>query len=107
MRLLSSFRNSFLRSPQTRRRRPPLEPAPRRLAFETCEPRNLLASDIAVVAFDADGQNPVVHYDITGDHVSSFTIAIYAAPEGSSTGTMIGFKTVTNAADLAAGTGHA
>jgi hypothetical protein len=89
-----------------RRERSGRGPQYKPLTFEVCEPRSLLAADIEVSGFDADGQNLRVEYGVAGEDAAPFTIAIYGSSDGCTLVTMLGSVRVENAADLAVGEGH-
>lgn len=102
---------SWLRSPFAERRRQRLGHSNARrkfprLSLEQFESRDMLATDIAITGFDANGQHPVVHYNVSGENAAPFTIAIYGSVGGMAP-TMLGSKQVTSGADLAVGTDHA
>src|SRR4051812_21184163 len=70
------------------------------LTFESCEERSMLAADIAITGFNADGSHLIVHYDVSGDNAPPFDINVYSTPDGTNL-TLCGSARVENAADLA------
>jgi len=54
----------------------------RRLQFEPLEQRQLLATDLALGAFHANGYDLLVDYEVTGDDARPFDIEIYTSRDG-------------------------
>ena len=104
--VLSLFGDRFNRSFLPRQRRVRRVSRFRPLAVELCEVRNMPAADIALVSFDADGQSPIVHYDIAEENAAAFTISIYGSPDGAIQGAWLGSKRVESSTDLEIGQGH-
>lgn len=50
--------------------------------FECLELRNLLAADLAITSFGADGTSLVIDYEIAGQTAGDFNIAIYRSFDG-------------------------
>ena len=78
----------------------------RRLGFQQLENRNMLAADLDIVGFDANGSDLVVRYDIANANVSAFDIAIYSSVDGVNTQTLLDTFRVTQSGQLTQGTGH-
>ena len=55
-----------------------------RRQHEMLESRWLLAADIAVTDFHADGTNLLVDYDISGRSVAAFNVSVYCSTDGTS-----------------------
>jgi len=86
------------------RRRLGTDNSPRRnLSFQSLEPRQLLASDITVTDFTANGTNLLVNYDIAAESAPTFNISVYRSADGVSRDALIGSQEVTLESDRTAG----
>ncbi len=77
--------------------------------LEPLEERQLLATDLGLTSFQADGTNLLVGYDVddtNGGPVDPFNISIYRSSDGATLDSLLVTHQVTDPADLQVGTGH-
>ncbi|MCA9269642.1 MAG: LEPR-XLL domain-containing protein, partial [Planctomycetales bacterium] len=74
--------------------------------FEPLEPRKLLAADLVVQSFTADGVDLHVGYDVLNENATAFDVTIYRSSDGVALDAAIATQRVTDSALLAVGTGH-
>ena len=70
------------RREQCKQRRP--------FSIEQFEPRQLLASDIAVTEFGATGTHLVVAYDIAEETAPAFNVSVYRSADGVTRDALVG-----------------
>jgi Ca2+-binding RTX toxin-like protein len=78
----------------------------RAMRLEKLQDRRMLATDLAVSAFEADGQDWTVTYDVNTQAATAFDVGVYRSNDGVTADTLIQTQRITNAAELAVGTGH-
>jgi hypothetical protein len=66
----------------------------RAFAFQTLEPRQLLASDIALTDFAANGRNLLVSYDIAAETAPAFNVSVYRSSDGVTRDSLIGSREI-------------
>ena len=78
----------------------------RSMRMEQLQDRRMLATDLIVSSFGADGQDWTVTYDVTDQAAAAFDIGIYRSSDGVTADTLIQTERITDSADLTVGSGH-
>ncbi|HUT14561.1 MAG TPA: LamG-like jellyroll fold domain-containing protein, partial [Thermoguttaceae bacterium] len=79
----------------------------RSLQLEPLEERQLLAIDLGITGFFADGEDPAVSYQIDGDEAPAFDIGIYRSFDGITPDALLGTRRIDNPAALSPGSHEA
>jgi hypothetical protein len=66
----------------------------------------MMAADLVVTGFTADGEDLVVTYDVTTDTAAEFDIGVYRSSDGVTPDSLLFSQRVTASNLLAVGTGH-
>ena len=80
---ISAWKETLARLGYRRRRQ--AHGARRRLQVEALEPRQLLAADLMVGAFSADGEDLLVDYSVGGEAATAMTVGVYRSNDGGAT----------------------
>src|SRR4051812_34718205 len=92
------------RSPgKPKRRARLLRPSARHLLFEGCEPRQMLATDLAIGNFAASNLQWAVSYSVTTEAATPFTATVYRSSDGVTLDQALTSTTVNSASDLSVG----